>query len=96
MCLWLTSENGQAVLRVEDTGVGIPADAIPHVFERFFRAEHSRSSMWRSWPRTGTGQMDRGAAPWKNRSRKPAGSRGSRFTVRLPQVTDLRRFYIST
>ena len=31
------------MLRVEDTGVGIPAEAIPHVFERFFRAEPSRS-----------------------------------------------------
>ena len=41
--LHLASENGHAVLRVEDTGVGIPAQALPHVFERFFRAEPSRS-----------------------------------------------------
>ncbi|CBG67318.1 putative sensor kinase [Streptomyces scabiei 87.22] len=32
-----------AVLIVEDTGSGIAADDLPHVFERFWRAEKSRS-----------------------------------------------------
>ena len=29
--------NGNIVLTVHDTGVGIPADHLPHVFEKFFR-----------------------------------------------------------
>lgn len=36
-------ESGRAVLRVENTGAGIPAKDRPHVFERFYRPDTSRS-----------------------------------------------------
>jgi two-component system, OmpR family, sensor kinase len=36
-------EGSEAVLRVADEGAGIPEDALLHVFERFYRAESSRS-----------------------------------------------------
>ncbi len=39
----LARADNQAVLRVDDTGIGIPADMIQHVFEVFAQVESSRA-----------------------------------------------------
>ncbi len=39
----LEREGDWAVLRVSDSGVGIPRDELPHVFERFFRGRDVRA-----------------------------------------------------
>jgi two-component system, OmpR family, sensor kinase len=78
----LKAENGMAVLAVSDTGQGIPAEDLPRVFERFYRADRSRSSgnaglglaISRAIIAAHGGSID--AASEENA--------GSTFTVRLP------------
>jgi len=39
----LLRHDDNAILQVTDTGVGIPEDAVSHVFERFYRVDKARS-----------------------------------------------------
>lgn len=73
-----------AHLEIADTGLGIPADALPHIFERFYRADKSRS---RATGGSGLGLSIVHAFVQNNGGTIQVESqegRGSRFTVAFP------------
>ena len=82
----LSLAEDTAVLAVADTGIGIAADALPHVFDRFYQADPSRS---RRAEGAGLGLT---LAKWialNHGGSISAASRpgeGSTFTVRLPTL----------
>lgn len=41
--LTVSAAGGKAMLEVVDNGLGIPPEALPHVFDRFFRVDKARS-----------------------------------------------------
>ena len=88
VALFLARREGWAELKVSDSGIGIPPEELPHVFERFFRGRGARAmrpqgsglglAIVRHVAEVHGGQVGAESAPgW-----------GATFTVRLPLLGD--------
>ena len=80
----LTTDDGEVVLAVADTGLGIPHRDLPRIFERFYRVDRARSRE--------TGGTGLGLSIVKHVAENLGGhvevtselGQGTRFEVRLP------------
>jgi two-component system OmpR family sensor kinase len=89
--LWLEREDGRVRFGVSDTGIGIAAGDLPHIFDRFWRADSART---RTGERTGVGL---GLAICKWIAEAHGGTidvqsrpgRGTTFSVTLPLLSGL-------
>jgi signal transduction histidine kinase len=80
----LTSDHGEVVLAIVDTGLGIPSRDLPRIFERFYRVDRARSRE--------TGGTGLGLSIVKHVAENHGGrvevtselGQGTRFEVRLP------------
>ena len=77
-------KNHEAVISVEDNGIGIPAAHLPRIFERFYRVDKARS---RKAGGTGLGlSIVKHVAQWHHGQAEveSAVGEGSIFRLRLP------------
>jgi signal transduction histidine kinase/ActR/RegA family two-component response regulator len=89
--IWLTAEQagGQAVIRVRDSGIGIPPEMLPRIFEMFAQVD---CSLERSLGGLGIGltlvralvKMHGGTVE----AHSEGSGRGSEFVVRLPTAAE--------
>lgn len=84
IAIHLSRQNGNALLSINDTGVGIPTKDLPRVFERFYRVDRARAR--------GTGGTGLGLSIVRHIAESHGGfvtadselGIGSTFTVSLP------------
>jgi len=82
--LTLEAEGGKAGVRVSDSGSGIPPETLPHIFDRFYRADKARARA------EGGAGLGLAIAKWSVEAHRGAirvdssPGTGTTFTVELP------------
>jgi heavy metal sensor kinase len=83
----LGQEDGFAVITITDQGIGIPQEALPHIFDRFFRVDKARSRQ------EGGSGLGLSISKWVAEAHEGTISaqsqlgKGSAFIVRIPGMT---------
>jgi signal transduction histidine kinase len=88
-------ESGSAIVSVRDYGIGICPDALPHIFDRSFRAPEATASA----PGLGLGLSIAAEVVARHGgtiSAGPADGSGTRVTVRLPLLDNAADAFATT
>ncbi len=91
----LSKKNGWAYLKIADTGMGIPAEDLPYIFDRFYRVDKARA---RGHSGQGKGGAGLGLAIAKWIAQAHGGNidvmskvgEGTTFTIILPILVETR------
>jgi heavy metal sensor kinase len=87
VCVDVERAGAAYAIKIADTGIGIPADAQPHIFERFFRVDKARS---RGNDTGGGAGLGLSIASWIAElhggriTLENSNARGSTFVITLP------------
>ncbi len=76
--------NSEAIIRFSDSGIGIPAEQLPHIFDRFYQVDNALS---REHEGTGIGlalTMEMVKRHYGEIKAKSAEGKGTTFEIRLP------------
>jgi two-component system OmpR family sensor kinase len=90
----LRRDDSLYALRITDTGTGIPAEAQPHIFERFYRVDETRSRNGETGGTSGAG-LGLSIASWSARMHggritlERSDKSGSTFVVTLPSASEM-------
>ncbi len=87
--LSLTSDENHAIVKVSDTGIGLLPEDLPHIFERFYRADRTRS---RDHGGSGLGLTIAQSIVQEHQGTIEVEStpgRGSTFTLKLPLAREI-------
>jgi signal transduction histidine kinase len=87
----LSKKNGWAYLKIADTGMGIPAEDLPYIFDRFYRVDKARARA-----QSGQGGAGLGLAIAKWIAQAHGGNidvtskvgEGTTFTILLPILVE--------
>ncbi len=88
VCIQAARSKDEILVRIQDTGIGIPLEHLPHIFSRFYRVDKSRS---RAGGGSGIGLTiakhiveAHGGRIW---AESPGKDKGSTFSFSLPIAT---------
>jgi two-component system OmpR family sensor kinase len=87
--LSLTTDENHAIVKVSDTGIGLLPEDLPHIFERFYRADRTRS---RDRGGSGLGLTIAQSIAQEHQGTIEVEStpgRGSTFTLKLPLAREI-------
>jgi len=84
--IWVEESENEIALKVKDSGIGIPREHLPNIFERFYRVDKARSR------HEGGSGLGLAICKWVAEMHKggidvsSTVGKGTLFTVRLPKM----------